>query len=221
MKIPQCARCEGKFCYQGIKKKEVLPDFCPMRLFEDLLEPTAERYRSPELHHFFLNAAITEREAYEPSFAREKGKIHPVRPRIREIAEFAKKIGARKLGLAFCIGLADEAGRAARILEKHGLEICSVVCSCGAIDKTEVGIAAEHKIRNPEKFESSCNPLLQAEIMNRIETDFNIIVGLCVGHDMLFTQACKAPVTTLVVKDRILGHNPVAALYSRYYKDIV
>lgn len=221
MKDPQCAKCVGKYCNQGITDKKVLPEFCPMLHFEHLIQPTVERYRSPELHHFFLNAAVTEREAYEEGMARGEGKIQPVRPRIREIAEFAKKIGATKLGIAFCIGLADEAARATRILEKHGLEICSVVCSCGAVDKTEAGIAAENKIRDPKKFEASCNPLLQAEIFNSIKTDFNVIIGLCIGHDMLFTQHCQAPVTTLIVKDRMLGHNPVISLYSRYHKDIV
>ncbi|NLB83780.1 MAG: metal-binding protein, partial [Synergistaceae bacterium] len=29
----------------------------------------------------------------------------------------------------------------------------------------------------------------------------------------------KAPVTTFVVKDRVLGHNPVAVLYSEYLRN--
>ena len=48
----------------------------------------------------------------------------------------------------------------------------------------------------------------------------NIIVGLCVGHDMLFAKYSDAPVTTLVGKDRVTGHNPAAVLYGQnfYYK---
>ncbi|WP_274596750.1 DUF1847 domain-containing protein [Desulfurobacterium thermolithotrophum] len=46
----------------------------------------------------------------------------------------------------------------------------------------------------------------------------NVIVGLCIGHDMLFQMHSRAPVTTLIVKDRVLAHNPVGALYSNYYK---
>ena len=38
------------------------------------------------------------------------------------------------------------------------------------------------------------------------------------GHDSLFYKHSKAPVTTLVVKDRKLGHNPVAALYCPYIR---
>ena len=29
---------------------------------------------------------------------------------------------------------------------------------------------------------------------------------------------CSGPVTTLVVKDRLLAHNPLGAIYSRYWK---
>ena len=66
-----------------------------------------------------------------------------------------------------------------------------------------------------------CNPVLQAEILNREGTELNIMVGLCIGHDILFIRHSKADVTPLVVKDRALGHNPAAALYlsETYYKD--
>ena len=130
-------------------------------------------------------------------------------------------VGAKKIGLAFCSGLSDEAGRAAAILECHGLDIVSVICSCGAVDKTEAGIPAEYKIREPGRFEAACNPLVQAEILNVSGTAFNVLVGLCVGHDMLFTTHSKAPVTTLIVKDRLTGHNPLVSLYTRYHQDIV
>jgi uncharacterized metal-binding protein len=38
------------------------------------------------------------------------------------------------------------------------------------------------------------------------------------GHDVLFSKYTHAPATTLVVKDRVLGHNPVGALYCRYVR---
>jgi len=53
-------------------------------------------------------------------------------------------------------------------------------------------------------------------ILNEEKTDLNVIVGLCLGHDISFTRVSKAPVTTLIVKDRRLGHNPAAALYQGY-----
>ena len=55
--------------------------------------------------------------------------------------------------------------------------------------------------------------MLQARYLNSLGTDLNIMMGLCVGHDSLFIRNSEAPVTVMVVKDRVLGHNPAAALY--------
>ena len=64
---------------------------------------------------------------------------------------------------------------------------------------------------------------LQAEVLNQAETDFNVVIGLCVGHDSLFYKYSKALVTTLVAKDRVLAQNPVGALYQAkaYYKKLL
>ena len=83
--------------------------------------------------------------------------------------------------------------------------------------KKAVGIPPNDRF-NPDKHESSCNPVGQALLLNQCNTELNIIVGLCIGHDILFTQHSKAPVTTLVVKDRVTGHNPVVNLYVQYLK---
>jgi len=95
------------------------------------------------------------------------------------------------------------------------------MCKCGGVDKTRLHVSSEYKIGDPSKFEAACNPLTQAELLNRAETGLNLIVGLCLGHDILFTLNSKAPVTTLIVKDRLLGHNPVIALYSNYHRGIL
>jgi uncharacterized metal-binding protein len=221
MTNPKCALCKPKYCHEGINEGKKLPGFCPMKNFKDLIHNAKKKYSDVDIKDFFLSAALTEKEAYDEKSARGQGKIIPVRPRIREIAEFAKKIGAKKIGMAFCSGLSDEASKAHAILEAHDLEVISVICSCGGIDKEDVGIPAEYKIRSPEKFEATCNPILQAELLNQAETAFNVLVGLCIGHDMLFTQHSDSPVTTLIVKDRFTGHNPIISLYTRYHKNIV
>lgn len=217
----KCAQCKLKHCSQGITDESVLPSFCPIKNFKGLIQEVIKKYSKEDIQQFYINSALIEKEAYDEKAAREEERVVPVRPRIREIAEFAKKMKFKKLGIAFCSGLHDEASRASSILEKHGLEVCSVICSCGAVDKTKMSVPPDYKIRDPEKFEAACNPLLQAELLNNAETSINVIVGLCVGHDMLFTMNSKAPVTTLIVKDRFTGHNPVISLYSRYYRDIV
>jgi uncharacterized metal-binding protein len=221
MTDPKCALCKPKYCHEGITEDAKLPGFCPMKNFKGLVQNVKKKYAAEDIKDFFLSAALTEKEAYDEKFAREQGKIIPVRPRIKEIAEFAKKIGAKKIGMAFCSGLGDEASRAHAILDGHGLDVVSVICSCGGIDKEEVGIPSEYKIRSPENFESACNPILQAELLNEAGTAFNVLVGLCVGHDMLFTKHSVAPVTTLIVKDRFTGHNPIISLYTRYHRNII
>jgi uncharacterized metal-binding protein len=142
--------------------------------------------------------------------------------RVEEIIEFANRIGAKKIGIATCAGLIEEAKIFANILAAKGLEHYSVICKVGSVDKSEIGILEEHKIR-PGNHESMCNPILQARLLNYHRTDLNVIVGLCVGHDSLFIKYSDAPITTLVTKDRITGHNPVAALYTAhsYYKRLL
>lgn len=219
-KDPKCAKCREKPCQTGLDENTVLPPYCPIKNFEPLTKEVAIKYKSEDIQPCFACAALTEKEGYDERAAREEGRIIPLKPRIREISDYAKKIGASKIGLAFCSGLADEAARANAIFEEHGLNVSSVVCCCGSLDKTEAGLPAEYKIRNPELFEAACNPILQAEVLNKMETVFNVLIGLCVGHDMLFTSHSKAPVTTLIVKDRLTGHNPVVSLYTKYHRFI-
>ncbi len=142
--------------------------------------------------------------------------------RVEEIIEFAKGIGAKKIGIATCVGLIEESKIFADILTARGLEYYSAICKVGSVDKAEIGILEEHKIK-PGSHEAMCNPILQARILNYHHTDLNVVVGLCVGHDSLFTKYSDALVTTLVTKDRITGHNPVAALYTAhsYYKRLL
>ncbi len=139
--------------------------------------------------------------------------------RVEDTIALAKLMGYEKIGIATCIGLLDETNRLSKILKGQGLKPMSVCCKAGSIDKMELGLTEEEKVR-PGLFEPACNPVAQAKLLNDAGSDMNIIVGLCVGHDMLFQKYSDAPVTTLVVKDRVTGHNPVSVLYGQnfYYK---
>ncbi len=187
-----------------------------MKTSRKVINSAVEKYRLNEVKRIYVPATITEKEAYETV----RGVRMAVRPRIKELIEFGKLLHAQKIGIAFCAGMRDEAARIVKILEKAGFTVASVMCKCGGIDKTELNVSKEYKIGNPSKFEAGCNPVLQAELLNNAGTDINVIVGLCLGHDMLLTMNSRAPVTTLIVKDRLLGHNPVIALYSNYHKQI-
>lgn len=213
----ECAKCKLKYCYKGITDKGTLPDFCPMRVADEIIRKTAARYRGKSVKKIYVAATQTEKEAYKWV----DGKLTPVRPRVKELVELAKKLGVKKIGISFCVGLSDEAKRVVEILEHHGFTTYSVMCKCGATDKTELGVPTEFKIRDPSEFEAGCNPILQAKLLNLAGTEINVIVGLCVGHDMLFTMESKAPVTTLVVKDRLTGNNPAASLYTSYHRRLI
>jgi uncharacterized metal-binding protein len=132
--------------------------------------------------------------------------------RVEETIAFAHRIGAKRIGIASCFGLIEETKVLVEILRLAGFETRTALCKVGSVDKTEIGIADNLKIKSG--FEAACNPILQAGLLNRERTDLNIIMGLCVGHDSLFIRHAEAPVTTLVVKDRVLGHNPAAGLYT-------
>lgn len=135
--------------------------------------------------------------------------------RVEEIILFAKRIGASRIGIATCMGLIQEARTFAKIVRAKGLQPFTAVCKIGSVDKSEIGVPVEAKLAK-DSYEAMCNPILQAKVLNEKKTELNVLVGLCVGHDSLFIKYAEAPVTTLITKDRVLGHNPAAALYTTH-----
>lgn len=135
--------------------------------------------------------------------------------RLQETAEFAKVMGYKRLGLAFCIGLNDEMRYINRYFEDQGFEVFSVCCKNCSVGKNELNLK---QVKPELAHEAMCNPKFQAKFLNDQHVDLYISVGLCVGHDAIFNANCQGPVTTLVVKDRLLAHNPLGAIYSRYWK---
>ena len=192
-----CAQCAIEACRSG--KLDQMPKNCPMRNPE-FFEQVLPEYFKPENHDFFLTSTAVEYLGYCRW------------PRLREVVEFAKRMGYTRLGMGFCVGLHKEAAIVDRILRKQGFEVVSVACKTGAIPKVDVGYSPDMLLR-PGTHESMCNPIAQAKLLNQEKTHFNICLGLCVGHDSLFYKYCDAPVTTLVAKDRATGHNPAAAIY--------
>ena len=196
--IRSCADCGVAGCKR--QTSEGRPPFClTEHMDKQAMDEAMEAYHEAENHRVMTTAADVEYEGYCRW------------TRIREIVEFARRMGYRKLGIAACVGLLHEARIAAGILRSHGFEVYGAACKAGAVRKTAVGIAPECESIGP----NMCNPILQA-------TELNIVVGLCVGHDSLFYKYSHALCTTLVTKDRVTGHNPAAALYTAesYYKSL-
>jgi len=202
-----CAHCKKLTCLVRGRKK---PINCPMAEHLEIYQQAKELYEDPENQKMACNAGIVEATGYLEW------------PRIKDTIEYAKLMDYQNLGLAFCIGLLDEAKKTQEILEDYGFKVHSILCKTGGFTKTEVGnVPEEFQMESKTGYSIgfvSCNPIAQALLLNHLQTEFNIIVGLCVGHDSLFIKYSKAPVTVLIAKDRRLSHNPAAALYTYYYK---
>lgn len=159
--------------------------------------------RLTEISDTFFNAGLIEAKYYNEY------------NRFQELIEYCRLNEINNIGIAFCTGLHNEAETFCGMLTGFGLAVVSVCCKIGGIDKNEFNIP---KI-NEGKFEAICNPYFQAEVLNSAKTELNIIFGLCMGHDIEFSKNSIAPVTTFLVKDRVLGHNPAACVYSRYIQN--
>lgn len=185
----KCAKCTHRKCYLEGQN-------CTKISLEDVKE-----------------AYVDERLDIMKAAACTEGRFYNNLTRLEETVEFCKLMGYKKLGMAFCIGLNQEATLIEEYFSKF-FEVDSVCCKVCGIDKENLGL---EQIKAGVR-ETMCNPVMQAKILQDKGVDFCITVGLCVGHDSLFNSACTTPVTCLVAKDRVLAHNPLGAIYSRYWR---
>ena len=153
----------------------------------------------------FLKELYTTEENFKIAQVSAELSIPQGLTRIEETMEFARRLGYKKLGLAFCSALANEAKIIDKIFRYHGFEVESIMCKVGSLSRKLVNLE--------KKNVPMCNPIAQAKFLNEAKTDLNVVVGLCIGHDSLFFKYSEAPVTVLAVKDRILAHNPLGAVY--------
>ena len=209
----KCTACGVRACSAapGTSKP---PDFCPMSAESAdksarVLRQARAAYDDPETRKIALAAAQTEADRY------------PLETRVEEVMSFARRIGVDHLGIATCAGLLREAHLAQEIFESQGFVVDAVCCKVGSIPKEEIGITDPEKI-HPGQYEALCSPIGQAMLLNEAGTGLNVLIGLCVGHDSLFFRYSEAPVTVLVAKDRVTGHNPAAVLYTSrsYYQRV-
>ena len=168
-----CSLCKGYVCREG--RTDSPTENCPMRgdfpAFDEL-------YNSPELVDNAYRAALVEAEGYCEW------------TRLREIAEYSKKLGIKRLGVGHCADMAREADLSARYLESHSLQPLLPPASPG------------------------CDPIGQLEYFSARDTQLNVIAGMSVAHEVLFISASELPVVSLIARDVRLRHNPVAALYT-------
>jgi len=207
---PGCAYCPPsvRACRQGESEARG-PGYCPSKVDQGGIDTAYENYDDPFIRRVARESARVESEGYCRW------------TRVEEICHFAKKMDFHKIGIATCISFVDLANTLSGILESHGFEVASVACKHGGVAKERIGLESFEKI-HPGAYESMCNPVSQAELLNRAGCEFNIVLGLCVGHDSLFFRHSEGLATTLVAKDRVLAHNPIGALHlaDSYYSRV-
>lgn len=123
--------------------------------------------------------------------------------RLQELIDFAKSAGCHRLGIANCKGVQEYADKLKAILTEQGFEVISVNCKESGFDGCEICT---------EMAGPCCDPVFQARYLNDRNTDFNINVGLCLGHGLLFQKYSNVEVTTFLVKDFATGHKTVENL---------
>jgi uncharacterized metal-binding protein len=125
--------------------------------------------------------------------------------RLQEIVEFIRLMGYQKPGLAYCYGMEEQARQLKEYFKGEGLKLVTISCTVGGMAQDELNDSScIHKV--------SCNPLGQAQQLEEEGVDFVIIMGICLGHDILLHRNLKVDFTTFVVKDRVLKHRPLSAL---------
>lgn len=193
-----CSFCAQKPCLSGDLSQA--PKSCPTVIRADTIAEAKKKLQDDENRNIARDVARTWKEL---------GKL----TRVEETMHFARLRGYRKLGLAFCVGLSDEAKLLTRVLKNEDFDVVAVACMCGALTSDDAELPEEDKIVQGYR-QPLCNPIGQALVLDGEGCQLNILLGLCVGDDTLFIKHSQAPVTVLAVKDRVLANNPLGVLYT-------
>ena len=183
-----CAACGVKNCIKKMGEEGEYPRSCPSTAPE--MAEYRAMYDSPEDYHLARFSTLCSPDHSEC--------------RVLKTIRFAKECGFHRLGLAFCTTLREDAREVDRLLREAGFQVESLICKVGHLDRSFLDVAPSSKCM--------CNPIAQAEMLNRAGTELNILLGLCVGHDTLFIKHSAAPVTVLAAKDHVYNNAPMEYL---------
>ena len=112
-KTLSCIDCAVANCNHMDKE---FPEFCitTKTITEDDINYVKECYAEEENKKSTIAAASVEYDNYCQM------------TRVQEIMDYAKRIGAKKLGIATCVGLLKESRMLAKIFRHHGFEVYGV-----------------------------------------------------------------------------------------------
>ncbi|MFC1918256.1 DUF1847 domain-containing protein [Chloroflexota bacterium] len=186
--------CTKQGCWRG--NDEGIPEYCQANNYLAELETATQEYNKPEALALYKAAAIVGQHN------------NGMTPRLEEALLFAKEMKFKRIGFAACTAMDWELSYLKKLFVREGFQVFTASCQIGRVNAESRGVPEVQGF-----VRSMCNPIAQAKILNSEDTQLNFVLGLCMGHDILFNQYSKAPVSTLIVKDRVTGNNPAAALY--------
>ncbi|SDP84157.1 DUF1847 domain-containing protein [Desulforhopalus singaporensis] len=167
-KVAECI-CPKQDCWRSGDKK--MPSYCVANTYLEEIEAAKREYRKDE--NIRLYSAACEVGAVNDGF----------RPRIEEALHFAKQLNCTRVGLAACAAFENETRILKSLFRKEGIQVFCTNCPIGGVTAEERGLP-----QLAEYINSACNPIAQAKILNRERTELNFIVGLCMGHDMVYVK---------------------------------
>ena len=179
-----CTQCKLRSCRDAVA--------CGAE--EDIHDYVRERYSSPEEKRLVQAAAALV----------DNGRAGML-SRLEEISEFAASLEYRWIGIAYCFAIEEEAGLVRNYLQTEGFSVSSVCCTLGGMEQRSIN--SDSTIKSV-----GCNPIFQAEQLNREKVDLVVTMGLCLGHDILLNRHLQIDSTNLIVKDRTTGHNPIEVI---------
>jgi len=181
-----CTACTNKYCRDG--------ESCGIETFDNIR--IKNEYHQQSNQRIIQSAAILVDTGRAGSLSR-----------IREIIEFIHLMEYKKVGLAYCYGMEDTARNFKNLLRENNIRTAAVSCTVGGINQDEVNSqSCIHKV--------SCNPLGQAAQLNSEGVDFVLVLGICLGHDIILQRNLKTDFTNVIVKDRVYNNNPIEELRS-------
>jgi uncharacterized metal-binding protein len=113
--------------------------------------------------------------------------------RVQELLEYARRADLHTIGIAHCTTFTREAEALEQEFTQAGFQVARVHCKYGHVPASDLVEEGKGTI---------CNPAGQAQFLAEAGTEMNIVMGLCLGHDMVFNALSQVPTTTLIVKER-------------------
>ena len=178
-------------CKYYIYEPDKAPETCPARIHTEVLEQAKEICRTDG----------TDAHKLWQAFGRLIGTGGAQKSRVEHIVDFCRSLGVQKIGIGSCLRYLKDAYFLQSVFQEESFDCPVVFCKVGGWQTKDIGV-------NKETDWIICNPITQAMILNELGCDVKVTLGLCMGHEMIFTKYAEGYVTNLYVKEKISDERP-------------